>query len=219
LVSSCCHSQSFIQGESTGFSIGEPVIVDINVDNKLDVVSLEKFGFGTVGDLILYVNNSEVGANEFDSIDLGVRGIGAPSAADLDGDGDLDIIVSQWNGTTAIVIGLFNESQLNFRIDTLSVENFYRHRLADLDNDDDMDLVSFNSDNNTLAIYFNDGNGTFNKVYYFNESDLYQAELADLDKDGDVDIILGFNNFFGNEFLQLEYNGDGSFSEKEIAQS
>ena len=67
IVTFCCLSQSFVQGDFTGFSIGDPELFDINDDEKVDVIGLEKFGFGSVGDLVIYINKSEIDSIAFEN--------------------------------------------------------------------------------------------------------------------------------------------------------
>lgn len=212
-------SQSFVQGEFTGFSIGDPAVHDMDNDGKIDVLGLEKFGFGTVGDLVLYTNTSQPGSISFELNDLDLNGIGAPEVIDLDKDGNLDIVVSEWNGTNAIVVALYNNGNLSFTKDTISTEDVYRHKLGDIDNDGDIDLVSTNRDFEFMTISTNDGNGNFVLQTSFADSDLFEVELEDVDKDGDLDIIVGYDDFFDSKFVKWENDGIGIFTQEIISDS
>jgi hypothetical protein len=211
-----CLSQSFEQGAFTGLSLGGPELQDINNDEKIDVIGLEKNGFGSVGNLVMYINNSNVDSIAFDVVDLEIRGIGAASVADLDGDNDLDIVISEWDGSNAIVLALYNDGNLQFSRDTISLKNLYRHSLADLDGDGDLDIVSSNRDNDIMQIHFNEGNREFSEGASLEEDDLHSVALDDLDNDGDIDIILGFDDFFNSDFTMWNNNGSGEFEDQPI---
>ncbi len=214
-----CLSQSFEQGNFTGFSIGDPELYDLNNDDKVDVIGLEQFGFGSVGDLVVYTNKSVPDSIGFEIKELGIRGIGAPSIADMDGDTDLDIIVSEWDGSNAIVIILYNQGNLEFMKDTISSENLYRHSVADLDGDNDLDIVSTNRDNDFMRININHGNGEFHEAQSLDRDDLYSVSIDDFDNDGDPDLIIGFDDFFDSNFVLWANNGTGEFSEQNIFSS
>ena len=219
LVTSISYSQSFERGNFTGWSIGQPELYDMDNDDKVDVIAYRKPFFGSVGELFFYKNTSEIDSISFERVSLGVTGIGAPRVADLDSDGDRDIIVAQWNGSQAVLIALYNDGTLNFTIDTLAEDNVYRHRVADLDGDGDMDIVSANRDASTMNIYHNDGNGDFNLETSFTDTDLYQVEVTDFDNDGDVDLILGYKDFFDTKFVKWNNDGNGNFNQETITES
>jgi hypothetical protein len=214
-----CFSQSFVQGNFTGFSIGDPELYDLNNDDKVDVIGLEQFGFGSVGDLVIYVNKSLPDSIVFEIEELGIRGIGAPSVADMDGDNDLDIVVSEWDGSNATVIILYNQGNFEFTKDTISSENLYRHSISDLDGDNDLDIVSTNRDNDFMRININQGNGEFLEAQSLDRDDLHSVSLSDFDNDGDPDIIIGFDDFFDSNYVLWNNNGVGEFSEQNLLSS
>lgn len=216
IASLSCLSQSFEQGEFTGFSIGDPELYDINNDDKVDVIGLEQFGFGSIGDLVIYINKSLPDSIAFDMEELGIRGIGAPAVADMDGDNDLDIVVSEWDGSNSVVIILYNEGNLQFTKDTISTESLYRHSIADLDGDNDLDIVSTNRDNNFMRVNINQGDGEFLQSLSLQRDDLYDVSLNDFDNDGDTDIIVGFDDFFDSYFIMWSNNGNGDFAEQNL---
>ena len=116
-------------------------------------------------------------------------------AADLDGDGDPDVLVAS-EGADEIIW---------YESDAGSPPSFTRHSIttaadgatsvsaADLDGDGDLDVLSTSENDNTLAWYESDGASppSFTRRLIFTDG---QAALghstADLDGDGDLDVAL-----------------------------
>jgi hypothetical protein len=128
-------------------------------------------------------------------------------AADLDGDADLDVVIS---GSPSVVV-LFNEGDGSFS-SPLSLPPLTRdlevRALADLDGDGDIDLLMqtvLSAGRRTHAI-FNLGSGDFGSPTRLSPD--FTAEIrdvADLDGDGDADLIDGSDGF-----VQLN-DGTGHF--------
>ncbi|MGC4088735.1 MAG: FG-GAP-like repeat-containing protein [Polyangiaceae bacterium] len=98
---------------------------------------------------------------------------------DLDGDGDLDMVLSG-RRNSQLDVALPNDGYGNFGSPTpLGVSNG-RVLLADLDGDGDLDIAS-------ASIFINDGG------FRFRETEKFEAPfaLADFDGDGDVDAVTG----------------------------
>lgn len=134
------------------------------------------------------------------------------ACGDLDGDGDLDIVSSNWTqcdgGLNQIAVlenlgsGVF-ASPLFFVVDDHNVEV----ELADLDHDGDLDVVVSNMGggpvctaagwNNTVSILFNNGGSP---ISFAAHTDLITAsrprdiELADVNGDGEYDLAVGALN-------------------------
>jgi hypothetical protein len=113
-------------------------------------------------------------------------------AADLDGDGDLDLVVAmEW----APHLMLFNDGKGRFSDDpTRSPRTTHDHEevvLADLDGDGSIDILLASEDDRAKELYLNDGKGRFRDV-----SDRLRADAVtngaiavDLDADGDRDLV------------------------------
>jgi hypothetical protein len=119
------------------------------------------------------------------------------AAGDVDGDGDLDLLVGI-DGTPSQNRLYLNDGASRFveatathlpvdNADTLAVA------LADLDRDGDLDAYCCNRSQDKL--YVNDGNGVFALVTVprvpANTSMTFAVAIGDVDRDGDPDLVLG----------------------------
>ncbi|WP_420570978.1 T9SS type A sorting domain-containing protein [Kordia sp.] len=147
---------------------------------------------------------------------------------DIDGDGDMDIISTNSSSIDGIIWSENTDGLGNFNAEhvvTAQTESYYL-KVVDLDNDGDMDVLSFSdlSSNNKMVWYENtDGLGTFgpeqiivNNVNYIN------IDVNDIDGDGDMDILytdnnqkIGWHKNIGNlensinGLVRLDLNSDG----------
>lgn len=115
-------------------------------------------------------------------------------AADLDGDGDLDILAAAKQDDRIVWfenldgLGDFGTQQI---ISTLT-NGAISVSAIDLDGDDDMDVLSASFSDNKVAWYENiDGLGTFGPQQIISNTALSvrDAYAADLDGDGDMDVL------------------------------
>lgn len=86
-------------------------------------------------------------------------------------------------------------------------------RLADLDLDGDLDLISLHPMSDDARVHLNEGNGGFAPPVRYNVSDEpLLMELVDYDRDGDLDLVtLGE---FELEMTILKNDGNGRFDQK-----
>lgn len=148
---------------------------------------------------------------------------GNVASADVDNDGDMDLIIT---GTSSISGGVnttlyLNDGMGNF---TASIQpaivDVYTGaaEFADVDNDGDQDLLITGNTSQTVTtanLYLNDGMGNFTLASGtpFEASIAGDIDFGDIDGDGDLDLIMSGKNSLEALFVKLYINnGSSSFS-------
>ena len=136
-------------------------------------------------------------------------------AADLDGDGDLDVLsASAMDSTIAWYEnmdgrGTFSSGTI-ISTDAAGANSVYA---GDLDDDGDFDVVSASSADNKIAWYEN-MNGVFGEEQIISTNTLspLSIHIADMDGDGDLDVLSGSGpeNNFERSIVAWHENRDGS---------
>src|SRR5688500_4109807 len=115
------------------------------------------------------------------------------SMGDLDGDGDLDLVLAKGRHTPILDRVLLNDGKGKFTASDLgpTADRTYTAALADLDGDGDLDVLTSNDTPDKKLVYFNDGKGRFTVVGTWGapEWPTRNASVADLNGDGKVDVI------------------------------
>lgn len=189
---------------------------DLDGDNDLDVLSASI----TDGKIAWYENTDGLGTFSSQKV-ISASASGAQSvfAADLDGDGDLDVLsASTYDGKFAWYensdgLGSFGPQQIIFASDSGYGPNSVYS--ADLDGDGDIDILGASSRDDRLVWWENtDGFGTFGLPISLSSSgNAFSVYSADLDGDGDLDV------FGGNSSGLVWYentDGDGNFGPEEV---
>lgn len=161
------------------------------------------------GNLTKDINNSFTGTAAGDLV-----------LADVDNDGDLDLINNGFtNYSTGLTELLLNDGTGNFSLkQTLDDVAGSGMDWGDFDNDGDLDLIlsgyDFTNSVRVTKIYLNDGTGSLSYdsgnafSYPANES---KAKWGDYDHDGDLDILItGIQDTYGYKTWVYENNGAGS---------
>ncbi len=138
-------------------------------------------------------------------------------SADMDGDGDMDVIFASKSPNK--IAWYENDGNGNFvnqiiiEVDTGNVP-YYDVYSADFDNDGNMDILS--ADYYKIAWFQNDGNGNFTIKQDLNNYDFWSGSVfaSDLDGDGDQDALSSSFNI--NILYKYENDGNGNFGEPVI---
>ena len=188
-------------------------VTDLDGDGDNDVVSASE-----LDNKIAWYENSSSGRLFSNPKVLNSDATEASSvyAADLDGDGHIDIISSSLEGTDLSWYknnnGTFGEEQ---KIND-DYNDFRSISSADLDDDGDNDIVAtvltHGSGGDEVVWYENIGDGEFE--FHEISDELHDPEKVwaeDLDGDGDIDVLAAED--YGNNLAWYENDGSGTFSE------
>jgi len=188
---------------------------DIDGDGDLDVVSSSSAD----NDIVWYENTAgDASAWTRRDVTLTYGGAASVYAADIDGDGDLDIAAATWNCTD---IAWFENAAGDGSVWTkhdvgVTYVGASFVRAADMDGDGDFDLVGANQNAGDVIWWENlDGAGISWDDHpvdlVFNEA--RNAQAMDVDGDGDLDIVA--NAYGGDRVAWYEnLDGDGSAWQK-----
>ena len=200
----------------SGINVGlnsAPTFADIDGDGDQDLVVGEGFGtlrhYENTGTATAPTYTERTGtANPFNGINVGF--FSTPTFADIDGDGDQDLVVGEQNGnlnyfentgtatapTYTARTGIANP--FNGIVGDESTPTF-----ADIDGDGDQDLVvgefagNLNYYENTgtaSAPTYTERTGTANPFNGIDVGAVSNPAFADFDADGDQDLVVGENN-------------------------
>ena len=198
-------------------------LADLDNDGDVDLIVADLWG------TIAYYENTGTAtspdftrrtgaANPLDFIDKGRHSSLAPELADLDDDGDIDLVLGDFHGNisyfentgtaaTPVFTQLIGEAS---PLDGIFDESTRRHEpnpvLADLDGDGDMDLIIGEVYDRQLIFNYYENTGTASNPEFTRRTDtanpvkyipgrLHLADLApelvDIDDDGDLDLAFG----------------------------
>jgi hypothetical protein len=115
------------------------------------------------------------------------------AAADVDGDGDLDIVIPNEFAANLLILNngeaVFTQPTARFNSQANDSEDV---EVVDLDNDGDLEVVFVAEDNARHELYAGNGNGTFRDVSSLLPMSIANAvAVADLDGDSFLDLVIG----------------------------
>ncbi len=149
---------------------------------------------------------------------------GVPVAADMDGDGDVDMVYSFYYSSNdkSVVAIIANDGSGNLTLlDSLEVGVYSSEVVvSDFDGDGDLDVAVSTFDymvanESFVAVAFNDGSGNLFGLtnYALGGTDEFKAlSVSDLNNDGYADIV-GLDKGSGNMFILLN-DQDGTFTKQ-----
>ncbi len=204
-------------------TVAEPMIdifaADLDGDGDLDVLSVSEVNLDD--DKIVWYENTDglgnFGPQQIIDIAFSPRAV---KAADLDGDGDLDVFIAELNSDKIAWyentdgLGSFGPQQVvsNNAVGAQSVS------ASDFDGDGDLDLLSASFSDDKIAWYENvDGLGSFGSQRIISENTLgaRSAFAGDLDGDGDMDVLSASST--DDKIAWYENtDGQGSFGSQQI---
>lgn len=190
----------FTRYDNTAIFAYDNIAGDINGDEKPDLLSMSE------QDGLYWYNVSEKPSKKWKGMEIGEGvsgGIYPAGIADIDGDGDNDVVRSNlwFDNIKGDGSKWTPHRTISFVESTGKFANSSRTWAMDFDNDGDMDIVQAesNNENGDIAWHANkDGKGInwfTHKIAYETEQDLHTLCIADFDGDGDMDIFSGAGQF------------------------
>jgi methionine-rich copper-binding protein CopC len=184
---------------------------DYDADGDLDVLLTGNGGSGYVAKI--YRND---GSDTFTDISASLTGVVYPSVAwgDYDNDGDLDILLTGYDGSDHVSKIYRNDGSDTFTDISASLAGVYSSAVAwgDYDSDGDLDILLTGQDassNRISKVYRNDGSDTFTDIgASLTGVSAPSASWGDYDNDGDLDILLAGDG--GSSRVSKIYRNDGS---------
>lgn len=192
-----------------GNNSNKQVLADLNNDSFPDLIIIMRTGPAQI-----WMND---GAGNFTNSGQALQGGGdAIDCADVDGDGDTDIVVANSNESTV----WFNQDNTGTFIAGFNFdEGAFRYKLFDADLDGDNDLLTTDYAHGT-KLWLNDGIGNFTlHGAIFGNSRVHSIECKDLDGDNDIDVVLGQDRNTGGNSIYFNESIIVGVDEKNITES
>ena len=192
---------------------------DLDGDGDQDVLSASRWD----NKIAWYENQNGVGTFGPQNLASLIGAVTAESVAtaDLDDDGDLDVLSASW-GDDKIAwyenldgAGTFGRQN----VITQTADGAQSVVAADLDDDGDLDIVSASTEDDKIAWYENtDGTGTFGpqRVITTDADHALSVFSTDMDGDGDVDLVSASGNFDGKVAWYENTDGAGTFGAQRV---
>jgi hypothetical protein len=179
---------------------------DLDGDGDIDIVS---GAIGNTNDLLWHEND---GAGSFTShtIAAGIGWASGVAVADVDLDGDIDILTAATQTDT--IAWYENDGDENFserQISTIA-DGAAAVAAVDLDNDGDIDVVGASENGDAITLYTNNGSQNFTALDIITTPSPRRLEARDIDGDGDLDLVSA--SLQGGNVLWHQNNGAQPFT-------
>ncbi len=192
-----------VGGPTTNFFPLWVQAADLDGDGDLDLVSAS-LGQSLPGGLAVFWQTAP---GTFDPTPITLSGLGNEirgpffvEAADLDGDGDLDLVSANEVSDNLTVFWQTGPAAFDPTLTVVggpsTTASARAVQAADLDGDGDLDLVSANFDSHTLTVFWQTAPGSFDPIPKILGTGItnfrpFSVRAADLDGDGDLDLVSG----------------------------
>ncbi len=206
---------------------GGEQLISTNADGAVSAYASDLDGDGDIDVLSASVSDDKIawyandGAGIFGSEQVvsvsETNGPGSVYAADLDSDGDMDVLSASWGDNK--IAWYENDGTGGFgnqQVISTSADGALSVYASDLDGDGDIDILSASSGDDKIAWYTNNGSGVFSseQVISSNANGTRSVYASDLDGDGDMDVIS--TSYSNDKIVWYENNGSGVFSSEQV---
>jgi len=188
-------------------------LADLNGDQRPDLVA----GGGESSLGLRVYKNTGTGFSESQRI----AGFDTDSLvlADVDKDGDADVVYTHQIGSTYAVKWRPNNGSGTFGAEQAVSSGIYTRsiKVVDVDKDGDLDVIAHQYLANTIAWYPNNGSGVFGTARSIegNLGSQIASDTADADNDGDIDLVV----MAGSQGYLYRNNGSGTFTRSSVLSS
>lgn len=198
-----------LAGETSPQSVA---VGDFDEDGSLDLVATEiSFETSEYNSLVVFLNQGDGTFAPPVPYAIGITGPHAVATADVDNDGDLDIVVTNRDAGTIFVYANSGNGTFAAPVSYSAGSAPEMAIAADVDRDGNLDLVTPNSFG-TVSWLRNIGDGTF-ALPQTTAVQGHPAALAvgDINRDGDLDVVVASFNAYDPENMPVEVlSNDGS---------
>jgi len=189
-------------------------IADFDLDGRPDIAVAAMIDDGPdVANVGVLFNNGDATMSPPLPIHTAAPGLpGDVIAADFDGDGDEDLVITNWNDDSLTTI--INRGHRRFRaFDRTTETGHWPHMLAaaDFDRDGDVDLAVTNTFDDDVGILLNNGEARFEMIGRYPVGDRCRS-ISAADFNGDRWSDLAVSNLDDDDISVLLNNADGTFA-------
>ncbi len=200
----------------TGVYVSSIALGDIDNDGDLDLIVTGYYNSSGDGRrLDKYINDGAGNFGTESPFGIGVHN-SSIALGDIDNDGDLDLIVTGWDGSAKRLDKYINDGTGNFGTASPFGTGVSSSPIAlgDIDNDGDLDLIVTGYDGSAerLDRYINDGAGNFSGTAFGTGVYASSIALGDIDNDGDLDLIVTGWDGSARRLDKYINNDTGNFS-------
>lgn len=187
---------------------------NLDADSDLDMVVALESDSGYPG-FIIYTNNGSGTLSYNSNLGSGFE-VKQVELADMDEDGDLDIVARMQNVSNEYVRIYDNQGSLTFSMTSSYTINSAKMALGNLDGDTDDDIVLAAEATGIITLINNSGSLTAGSTFTPAGSNYYisDVDIADFDGDGDMDVFAtnSYESPTTNSYLFLN-NGSGTLTD------
>lgn len=203
---------TYPQGPSAALNPHGIALADVDGDDDLDAITAN----GDLRSVVVLRNDGRgalLGDPSWTWLAGGDERLDPVVAADLDADGDVDVVTAGLSGGGVVVLPNDGHGGFGDRI-RYPGERVNMLSLEDMDGNGTLDVLSANTSANSVGLYWNPGDGTFAEHETFPVGAGVSAVVGgDFDGDGDMDIAASNRGSFSVSIVLQQ--DTRSFSERE----
>ena len=193
-------------GLRTNLAPNAPTMLESKLDGNVIHISWEP-GFDYSGSPLQFIDSGE---------SIGCSNAARLAVADLNGDGNLDIIVGNGEELRQGSKIYINDGMGHFINSSQAFDEYFLRDMVvgDIDEDDDLDWV-ISTQGDGVKVLKNDGSGVFQMWQEIGGKEVFvrAVDLGDVDSDGDLDLLYGS---VGNRIYLNDGNGNFSDSGQDL---